>query len=193
MSDAKAALRKAARDRRAAVHGAVDPGPALNRLRSLLEDTAGPVSFYWPIRTEIDPRSVMETLSGKRPVCLPVTHGRDAALTFRAWRPGMAMDMDGFGVAVPAVDEPVEPRVLVVPMLAFDTLCHRLGYGAGHYDRTLAGLRAKGPVTAIGLAYAAQAEASFLPSEPTDQPLDAIVTEQGVVLPVVPEPTRAGA
>ena len=177
MSD-KAALRAAARTRRAEAHGTVDPAPALARLLAEIEATAGPVSFYWPIRTEIDPRPAMETLAGRRVICLPVTAGL-APLSFRSWQPGAAMETDGFGVSVPAEDVPVTPQVLVVPMLAFDDAGHRLGYGAGHYDRTLAMLRPKGPVTAIGLAYESQ-WSERLPSEPTDQPLDAIVTEARV-------------
>ena len=140
------------------------------------------MSFYWPIRTEIDPRPVMETLVGARDVCLPVTHGRDAGLTFRAWTPGATMEADGFGVDVPAADISVVPRVLVVPMLGFDRRGHRLGYGAGHYDRTLDQLRRLHRVFAIGFAYSAQ-ECDRVPTEPTDQPLDLIVTEAGAITP----------
>ena len=175
-------MRKAARDRRAAAHGAVDPAPALEALRRVLYQRAGAISFYWPIRTEIDPTPVMETLAAERVVCLPVTHGRDAALTFRAWRPGSAMDTDGFGVLIPSVDEAITPEILVVPMLAFDNRLHRLGYGAGHYDRTLAGLRPNGRAFAIGLAYEAQ-WTEDLPIEATDQALDMVITEARVRFP----------
>lgn len=179
----KATLRKDAHQRRGEVHGSVDPAPALVSLGRLLDQTEGPVSFYWPIRSEIDPRPLMTALAATRTVCLPVTHGRDAPLTFRRWVEGAEMQAAGFGVSIPARDDPVIPAVLVVPLLAFDDRCHRLGYGAGHYDRTLERLRAAGPVTAIGLAYSAQRAAADLPNEPTDQPLDAIVTEAGIVRP----------
>ena len=72
------------------------------------------------------------------------------------------------------------PRTLVVPLLAFDRTGQRLGYGAGHYDRTLEKLRKVHPVKAIGFAYAAQ-ECDRVPTEATDQPLDAIVTEREVL------------
>jgi len=67
-----------------------------------------------------------------------------------------------------------------VPLLAFDRAGYRLGYGGGFYDRTLAGLRAAGPVVAVGFAYAAQ-EVAAVPREATDARLDAVVTERGVV------------
>jgi 5-formyltetrahydrofolate cyclo-ligase len=188
MTADKKELRLQAGKRRAAVHGVIDPAPALATLLELLSKTDGAVSFYWPTRTEIDPRPVMTEIVRTRTVCLPVTHGRNAPLTFRRWTPGQEMVSDGFGVSVPAADVPVTPNVLVVPMLAFDRRCHRLGYGAGHYDRTLAVLRPLGPVTAIGLAYEAQREEGFLPAESTDQPLDAIVTECGIVYPLEASP-----
>lgn len=178
-TDAKKALRKAVAARRAEAYGSVDTEPALARLREALKDTEGPVSFYWPIRTEIDPRPMMEELVSARTVCLPLTHGH-AALTFLRWEPDAPMTVDGFGVAVPDGTDPVVPSALVVPMLAFDRNGHRLGYGAGHYDRTLAELRAKHRVSAIGFAYSAQ-EVAPLPIEPTDQPLDAIVTENATL------------
>jgi len=117
-------------------------------------------------------------MSAHRDVCLPVTTGY-APLVFRGWRPGAAMISDSFGVEVPEDETEVVPQVLVVPMLAFDERGHRLGYGAGHYDRTLEKLRPLGPVMAVGFAYEAQL-ADTLPIEPTDQPLDAIVTEAGI-------------
>ena len=178
----KATLRAQARDRRAHAFETVDPAPALDMLSAELAKTTGPISFYWPIRTEIDPSPLMEGLAATRPVCLPVTHGREAPLTFRAWQPGAAMETDGFGVSVPAVDDEMTPEVLIVPMLAFDPNLHRLGYGAGHYDRTFAKLRPAGPIFAIGFAYEAQ-RTGPLPVEPTDQALDLIVTEERVHRP----------
>ncbi len=83
-----------------------------------------------------------------------------------------------FGAAVPASSEEVEPQVLIVPLVAFDSRGRRLGYGGGFYDRTLERLRSARPTWAVGFAYAAQ-ESESLPEESTDQPLDAVVTEVG--------------
>ena len=172
------ALLKEMTARRGVAHAEVDPAPALANLREAIGNREGPVSFYWPIRTELDPRPVMEDLARTRDVCLPVTVGY-APLIFRPWEPGADMEIDPFGVAVPAGSTEVTPRVLVVPLLAFNTAGHRLGYGAGHYDRTLAKLRPAGSVTAIGLAFEAQL-VDTLPTEDTDQPLDLIVTERTI-------------
>jgi 5-formyltetrahydrofolate cyclo-ligase len=63
-----------------------------------------------------------------------------------------------------------------VPLAAFDRLGHRIGYGAGHYDHTLAHLRKSKPVTAIGLAFAAQ-EIETVPALQHDVALDYVLTE----------------
>ena len=68
-----------------------------------------------------------------------------------------------------------------MPGLAFTPDGYRLGYGGGFYDRTLEGLRSRGPVLAVGFAFAAQ-EMAEVPTEPTDQRLNALVTEMGVTI-----------
>ena len=70
--------------------------------------------------------------------------------------------------------------MLIVPLVGFDAALHRLGYGGGFYDRTLARLRAAGPVTAIGLGWAGQ-QLPAIPATATDERLDAIVTDRGIL------------
>jgi 5-formyltetrahydrofolate cyclo-ligase len=67
------------------------------------------------------------------------------------------------------------PDVLLVPLLAADLTGNRLGQGGGHYDRTLAMLRAQGPLLAIGIAWDSQL-VDAVAAAPWDQPLDAIAT-----------------
>lgn len=179
MSD-KVTLRLEAAIRRETAHEEVDQHPAVERLDDELKPFAGrPVSFYMPMRSEIDPRPAMVRAVLRGPVLLPVTQ-KGRPLLFRHWQPGTAMLRDGYGVEYPDdTQEPGVPEVLVVPLLAFDATGHRLGYGGGYYDRTLAGLRAEGSVTAIGFAFAAQ-EVEALPANATDERLDGVVTEREV-------------
>ena len=143
---------------------------------------AGVVALYWPMRSELDPRPLMRRYlrSGWR-VALPATppRGVEAPLQFRLWDPHCALVTHAFGMQEPSADaEQVTPDVVIVPLLGFDGRGHRLGYGAGHYDRTLAGLRSSGPVTAIGFAFEGQRVVE-LPTHGGDQPLDAVLTEAG--------------
>ena len=146
-----------------------------------LANTPTIVSGYCPIRTELDPTPLMEALAGAgHRLCVPVIEGQGRPLSFREWTPGCAMIEGPFGASVPAEGTTLEPRILIVPLVAFDANCWRLGYGGGFYDRTLELLRACRATTAVGIAYAAQ-EVPSVPREATDQPLDAVVTEGGII------------
>jgi 5-formyltetrahydrofolate cyclo-ligase len=137
-----------------------------------------PMAGYMAMRTEIDPLAAMAAHQG--PLGVPVILGAGQALRFREWAPGCALVEGAFKAMIPAEGAWVEPEVLIVPLVAFDARGYRLGYGGGFYDRTLEGLRARRPTLAVGFAFAAQ-EMAEVPTEPTDQPLDAIVTENGVL------------
>lgn len=176
----KAAARKAAFARRKAAQAAVGPGAA-GRLSEVLAGYRGvPLAGYMPIRTEIDPRPAMAEAAAHGPVGVPVIVGEGLPLEFSRWEPDMPMRDGPFGARVPERDDFFDPEIVIVPLVAFDAEGGRLGYGGGFYDRTLERLRQKGAVLAIGFAFDAQ-RAEDLPLEPTDQPLDMIVTEARVI------------
>jgi 5-formyltetrahydrofolate cyclo-ligase len=178
MSDIKAQAREAAFAVRKRAFAA-GQGQAAEILADFLSGQAGRVlSGYMPMRTEIDPLPAMAAHRGA--VGVPVIMGKGLPLRFREWTPGSRMVEGAFKALIPEEGAWVEPAVLIVPLLAWDRRGYRLGYGGGFYDRTLEGLRAKGPVLAVGFAFAAQ-EVAQVPTEPTDQRLDAVVTENGVI------------
>ncbi len=108
---------------------------------------------------------------------LPVVGERGERLLFRTWRSGDTLVPNRYDIGEPTEDKPeLMPTHLLVPLLAFDDHGYRLGYGGGYYDRTLAALRAAGPITAIGLAFHAQ-RLAFVPRGPGDEPLDMVLTE----------------
>ncbi len=134
------------------------------------------VGGFWPMQGEVDLRALLETLHrrGHR-IALPHTPPIGQSLVFRHWYPGVAMVAERFGTQRPD-SEALVPDYLLVPLIAFDRSGHRLGYGGGFYDRTLAALpRAR----AIGCAFAAQ-ELDEVPVGEYDAPLHAIATEVGV-------------
>lgn len=185
--EAKAALRRTSRQRRREAASGGDSAAAevcRRLLDSLFIPADATLSGYWPLRDELDPRPILSALASRgQRLCLPVVVESGAPLVFRGWRPDVSLEPADFGTQVPGADCPVlEPEILLVPLLAFDRRGHRLGYGGGFYDRTLASLRGRRPVLAVGLAFAAQ-EVDEVPVEPGDQPLDRIVTEREVVVP----------
>lgn len=172
--------RKAAFAARKAAH-AMGQGQATDMLAQVLARYGNvPVAGYMPIGTEIDPLAVMRAHAGE--VCVPVVVERGRPLQFYRWTPDCDMVVGEFGIMVPRVAAIVRPQVLIVPLLSFDRRGYRLGYGGGFYDRTLAELRRNAPVTAIGFAFSGQ-EVEEVPIEPTDQPLDLIVTQDEVIRP----------
>ncbi|MCE8522574.1 5-formyltetrahydrofolate cyclo-ligase [Ruegeria pomeroyi] len=176
----KATARKAAFARRKVAFD-TRPAGAAGRLSEVLAGYRGvPLSGYMPIRTEIDPLPAMAEAAAHGPVGVPVIQGAGLPLRFSRWDPDGLLREGPFGAMVPETDDWMEPEILIVPLVAFDARGGRLGYGGGFYDRTLEGLRAKRATLAIGFAFDAQ-EAEALPLEPTDQPLDMVVTESRVL------------
>ena len=135
-------------------------------------------SGYHPMGSEFDPRPLMRRLAlGGAIPALPVAASRDEALEFRAWDLREGLEPDAFGIpSPPASAAAVVPDLVLTPVLGFDRRGNRLGQGAGHYDRTLANLRAARKVFVLGLAYSEQ-EIAELPAEAHDERLDAILTE----------------
>lgn len=176
----KAAARKAAFARRKPLFDSASAAQA-GYLSEVLAGYRGvPLSGFMPIRTEIDPTPAMMEATAHGPVGVPVIEAAAQPLKFARWQPGIEMVPGAFGAMVPAVPEYLEPEILIVPLLAFNRSGGRLGYGGGFYDRTLEMLRARRSTMAIGFAFAGQ-EVDDLPLEPTDQRLDLIVTEAGVI------------
>ncbi len=175
------ALKAAARARALRARAGCDPalGAMLGGhvLQSALLRPGEVVAGFWPLAGEIDIRPLLHALAARgHAVVLPVTPKRGLPLTFRRWQPGDAMPTGRFGTVLPQ-GEPLEPALVLVPLLAFDRHGHRLGYGAGYYDRTLAALP---DARALGCAFAAQ-ELDSVPVGPHDVALPAIATERGII------------
>jgi 5-formyltetrahydrofolate cyclo-ligase len=177
----KAELRRAALQWRDAMDGEqrAAAAQAIAR-RGLPIDISGAsvVAGYSPIRSEIDPTALMHALAaqGAR-LALPVITARGQALHFRVWSPGDRLLPGPLGILEPSpAASEIVPDIVLVPLAAFDRAGHRIGYGAGHYDRTLAQLRKSRRLTAIGLAFAGQ-EVEAVPALAHDVALDFVVTE----------------
>ncbi len=148
------------------------------------------IGAYWPIKGEFDPLPALhrwkedgELLDQpqRRRIGLPVVDKLKKTLKFHAWYPGCPMEEDAYGIPKPKDTEVIVPTLLFVPCVGYGPGGYRLGYGGGFYDRTLAALPS--PPFNVRLGYTQ----GFLPDldpEPHDQPLDAILNDNGVVWPI---------
>jgi 5-formyltetrahydrofolate cyclo-ligase len=180
----KKRLRAAALARR----DGLDPGQRASASRSMAAAAAvlapAPgvvVSGYWPIRSEADPRPLMEALRDRgASICLPAILDRET-IVFRRFERGQSLVPMGFGTLGPGPDAAaVDPSLMLVPLAAFDRGGSRLGYGAGFYDRAIARLHAAGVMPRlVGIAFDCQ-EVTAVPAEPHDIALDEILSESGL-------------
>jgi 5-formyltetrahydrofolate cyclo-ligase len=140
------------------------------------------VSGFMPLKSEINPLPLMRKLAGAGArLALPVIDARGKPLILRAFTFGDALDSGQWGIREPKPEAPeVAPDIMLVPLLAFDRTGHRVGYGAGYYDRTIAKFRAMKTVVAVGIAYAAQ-EIEAVPITERDARLDLVLTERDVI------------
>jgi 5-formyltetrahydrofolate cyclo-ligase len=139
------------------------------------------VAGYSPIRGEVDPAPLMQRLAaeGAR-LSLPVITARGQGLRVRSWSADERLMRGALGILEPSpAAAEITPEIVLVPLAAFDKLGHRIGYGAGHYDRTLVQLRKSRPITAIGLAFGVQ-EVEAVPALEHDVALDYVLTESRV-------------
>lgn len=187
--DSVRAWRKVQRKRLALLRDNLEPrqrdamsAAVMDNLRGALSFEKSIVGFYWPLGAEIDLRPLMTELAGQGvQLALPAIVGRYEPLEFRRWRPGDELDSSGhWNIPTPGARKLLVPDLLCVPLLGFDEACHRLGYGGGFYDRTLA-VPGFTPMS-IGIACEFGRLATIYPQE-HDVAMHSIVTELGVFRP----------
>jgi 5-formyltetrahydrofolate cyclo-ligase len=146
----------------------------------------GIYAAYLPIRSELSPLSLVARLSmSSVQTAMPITPAPGNPLDFRLWTVGDKLDEGPYDTKQPSANAPAcLPDVILAPMLAFDKACWRLGYGGGFYDRSIGGLRQAGrKVVAIGIAFSEQ-QVEQVPTGPYDMVLDAVLTPDGLIMPV---------
>jgi 5-formyltetrahydrofolate cyclo-ligase len=185
IDDLKATLRREALARRDALPADVRAAAAQTiaaRPFAVAVPPGAIVSGFMPMKSEINPLPLLRKLADAgAALALPAVAGKGKPLTMQAYAFGEPLASGAWGIREPGPDAPeVDPDILLVPLLAFDRRGHRIGYGAGYYDMTIAALRARKPVVAVGIAFAAQ-EIAQVPTTPRDARLDLVLTEHEVI------------
>jgi len=136
------------------------------------------IGFYWPYQREFDAGPLIRELLAKGAICaLPVVVAPKCPLVFRQWQVDTPLEAGRYGIPIPVATREVVPDVVLAPVVGFDPLGYRLGYGSGYFDRTLAALGNR--PGSIGIGFELSAIPSIYP-QPHDVPLDFIVTERGI-------------
>ena len=151
-------------------------------LAGRFRDLAGlTISGYWPIKGELDLRSLMaEWHAAGATVALPLVEIVAAPLVFRRWTPATRLVRGHWNIPVPPPQaDRVEPQIVLAPLVGWDGQGYRLGYGGGYFDRTLAALAPRPFAIGVGLH---AARLTTIHPQPHDIVLDAIVTEAGIEL-----------
>ncbi len=170
--DAKRALRATLRGRRDG-----DEAALVDALLALSWPDRAVLAGIWPLPGEPVLVPAWNALHGRgHRVVLPETKSPGSPLWFRSWTPGSVLQPGRFGTLHPD-GALLRPDIVFVPLLAWDRRLHRLGYGGGYYDRTLAALA---DAVAVGVGFASQ-EVEAVPMGPYDVPLDAVLTEHGLI------------
>lgn len=135
------------------------------------------LAVYWPIQAEPDLRDWYPQITAMGiQLALPWVVEKNAPLKFLAWQQGDAMELDEYGIPLPADKEKlIEPEILLVPCVGFNQQAYRLGYGGGFYDRTLAQLTSALP---LGIAY--ELASTVFERGEFDLPMSGILTESGL-------------
>jgi 5-formyltetrahydrofolate cyclo-ligase len=144
-------------------------------------ERAKSVALFWPIeaRHEVDLRELDATLRAKQiSIFYPALDAETGVMSFRSVTDVAVLTDLTFGFAAPPADAPeagpTDLDVIVVPAVVVAPSGHRIGYGAGHYDRTIT--RFLPHAVLIGVAYDFQLLAE-IPVTEGDVPLDVIVTD----------------
>lgn len=181
---AKAALRERALSRRDALAAGTRARAAevlASHADALPLENGAIVSGFWPIRSEIDPRPLLDALAARgATIALPAVIDR-RTIVFRRYAPDVALVAGSFGTFAPGPEaEPLDPDLMLMPLAAFDDAGNRIGYGGGYYDRAIARLHAAGRrPRLVGLAFECQ-RVEAVPAEPHDVPLHTALTENGL-------------
>jgi 5-formyltetrahydrofolate cyclo-ligase len=185
-SDLKA-WRKARREQLLAARIAVDP-KTIDAWRQCIDaslERSFPglarrkVAFCWPIKNEYDARYLARTLRERGALtALPMVVAPKQPLAFREWHPGIELAKGPLDIPYPKDSAEVVPEAVLLPMNGWDAQGYRLGYGGGFFDRTLNALEPR-PFT-VGVSYT-HGFLPFLRANAVDRPLDALLTEDGVM------------
>ena len=135
------------------------------------------IGGYYPFNYEADILGILEMLGKKNYILsLPIV-GKNNTMNFYQWSHKDPLKINKYGIPEPISKKKINPEVLLVPLLAFDSQLNRLGYGGGYYDRYISRLQRNNKMIKIGIGFSFQ-KVKTLTINKHDKKLDFIITEK---------------
>ncbi|CZH56579.1 TPA: 5-formyltetrahydrofolate cyclo-ligase [Legionella pneumophila] len=152
------------------------------RIRSLEQyRQAKRIALYFAVNGEVDLTFLWKSAPLQGKYCYFPVLNNDSTLSFLPATPNTPFKTNKYDIPEPDVDIelalPVdELDLIIMPLVAFDAHCTRLGMGSGYYDRTLSN---KSKAHLLGVAYQFQ-RVDYIEPRPWDVPLDAVITQKAI-------------
>jgi 5-formyltetrahydrofolate cyclo-ligase len=161
-------------------------------LINIIQNLKQPIAIYYPSKNELSSITLAKHLAKKynTKFCLPIVSEKNTELKFVSWNlqeNELQQSKIYKNILEPNISKINElqlqcivPETLIIPLVAFDKNCNRLGMGGGFYDQTITNLRKQNQkLTTIGIAYEMQ-KLEQIPTEKNDEILDFVVTENSI-------------
>ena len=153
-----------------------------NRLKKLINTNGLKTAVYHSVNNEVNLVNFIKFMRlNKQRVLLPVIEKINSHLIFKEWKVGEKLILGKFRIKIPQNNVLLSPRIIVVPMLAFDKSKNRLGYGGGYYDRTISFLEKRNKIMKFGVAFDEQ-ESDYVPTSRLDKKMDVIITQSRIII-----------
>jgi 5-formyltetrahydrofolate cyclo-ligase len=153
----------------------------IKNIECLINENELVISAYYPVRSEVNLLPLIKFLLKKKiRICLPIVYRNNSHLLFKKWDLNCKLVIDKYKIKIPTNSDFLEPRVLLIPLIGFDSGRNRLGYGGGYFDRTISFLEKKNKILKIGVAFDEQ-EISMVPTMNFDKKMDAIITQSRII------------
>ncbi len=133
------------------------------------------IGGYFPYNYEVDVINILNKFENKGYVISLPKIKKKSRMDFFHWSTKDPLSINKYGIPEPTSDKILHPGILLVPLVAYDKECNRIGYGGGFYDRYINRIKKNKKVITIGLAYSFQ-KIRKVPTNEYDMKLDFIVT-----------------
>ena len=144
------------------------------RKKKLKKKTIG---GYYPYNFEANVIPILKKFERlKYNISLPKI-SKNYSMNFYIWSSNDPLNINKYGIPEPITNKIIYPDVLLVPLVAYDKNCNRVGYGGGFYDRYIKKTKKIKNILTIGLAFSYQ-KVKKIPIEKNDVKLDFIITEK---------------